>query len=39
MQRLGEVHTQVATCKQRDEPMLCAMREAITVFRKQSLVT
>jgi hypothetical protein len=38
MQRLGEVHTQVATCKQRDEPMLCAMREAITVFRKQAVV-
>lgn len=39
MQRLGEVYTQTATCKQRDEPMLCAMREAITVFREQSAVT
>ncbi|MGB6163317.1 MAG: hypothetical protein WCF33_10680 [Pseudonocardiaceae bacterium] len=38
VQRLGEVHTQVATCKQRDEPLLRAMQEAITVFRKQPFV-
>ena len=38
MQRLGEVHTQAAMCKQRDEPLLRAMREALTVFRKQSAV-
>ncbi|MGH3430617.1 MAG: helix-turn-helix domain-containing protein [Pseudonocardiaceae bacterium] len=38
MQRLGEVHTQVVTCEQRDEPLLCTMREAITVFREQAAV-
>jgi hypothetical protein len=38
MQRLGEVQAQAATCNQRDEPLLRAMREAITVFRKQPLV-
>jgi hypothetical protein len=37
VQRLGEVHAQAATCKQRDEPLLHAMREAITVFRKQAV--
>lgn len=39
VQRLGEVNTQVATCKQRDEPLSCAMRDAITVFRQQAAVT
>lgn len=38
MQRLGEVHTQAATCKQRDEPTLCAVRDAITAFREQSSI-
>ncbi|MGH3773656.1 MAG: hypothetical protein ACRDRW_20060 [Pseudonocardiaceae bacterium] len=38
LSQLGEVHTQVATCKQRDEPLLCTMREAITVFREQAAV-
>lgn len=38
VQRLGEVHMQAAKCKQRDEPMLCAMREAIIVFRTQAVV-
>lgn len=36
VQHLGEVHTQAATCKQSDEPTLCAMRDAITAFREQS---
>lgn len=37
VQRLGEVRAQAATCNQRDEPLLRAMREAITVFRSSPL--
>ncbi|MDQ3762076.1 MAG: hypothetical protein M3460_10370 [Actinomycetota bacterium] len=38
VQRLGEMHSQMAMCDQRDEPTLYAMREATTVFRKQAIV-
>jgi transcriptional regulator with XRE-family HTH domain len=38
VQCLGEVHTQAATCNQRDEPLLRAIRDAIVVFRKQAIV-
>lgn len=39
LQRLDEVHTQVLTVEQHGEPTLCAMREAITDFRRQAVVT
>jgi transcriptional regulator with XRE-family HTH domain len=37
LQRLGEVHAQMATCG-RDEPLLRALREAITDFRRHAAV-
>jgi transcriptional regulator with XRE-family HTH domain len=35
LQRLGEVHTQLLTCDQHSEPILCTMREAITDFQRE----
>jgi hypothetical protein len=38
LQRLAEVSTQAMTCEQHDEPALCALREAITDFRRQAVI-
>lgn len=38
LQRLAEVRAQVMTCEQQDEPALCALREAITEFRRHAAV-
>jgi hypothetical protein len=38
LQRLAEVGTQAMTCEQPDEPALCALREAITDFRRQAVI-
>lgn len=37
LQRLSEVYAQAATCEQRDEPTLCALREAIIDFQRHAV--
>lgn len=38
LQRLAEVRIQTMTCNHPGEPILCAMRETITDFRRQAVV-
>ncbi|MGH3930441.1 MAG: hypothetical protein ACRDTF_10745 [Pseudonocardiaceae bacterium] len=37
LHRLGEVLIQVTSCEQRDEPTLCALRDAIIDFQHHAV--